>query len=151
MRWHDPQPVEVSGELRSLVGGHPLVAERLVRAGLGDPAAAQAFLDPQAYQASSPFELPDLEIGAARLERAIREGEPILIWGDFYVDGQTATALLFTALRQLGANVRYHGPLRDGEGHGMHLPRLREWLGRLRRRRGDREVETGRTCRPWGP
>ena len=130
MRWHDPQPVEVSGELRSLVGGHPLVAERLVRAGLGDPAAAQAFLDPQAYQPSSPFELPDLEIGAARLERAIREGEPILIWGDFDVDGQTATALLFTALRQLGANVRYHVPLRDGEGHGMHLPRLREWLGR---------------------
>ncbi len=128
MRWQLHQSVFVPDELRSLVGGHPLVAERLARAGLIEPAAAKAFLDPNAYQATSPFELPDTAIAVERLHRAIKLGELILIWGDFDVDGQTATTLLFTALRGIGANVAYHVPLRDGEGHGMHLPKLHEWL-----------------------
>ncbi|MEK7834345.1 MAG: single-stranded-DNA-specific exonuclease RecJ, partial [Acidobacteriota bacterium] len=130
MRWQIPQPVSVSDELRSFVGGHSLVAERLVRSGLTDIAAARPFLDPNAYAATSPFELPDMTIVVERLQRAINQAEAILIWGDFDVDGQTATALLFTALRDLGANVQYHVPLRDGEGHGINLNKLREWLAR---------------------
>ncbi len=128
MRWQIPQPVSVPDELRGFVGGHSLVAERLIRAGCTDAASAIAFLDPNAYPPTSPFELPDVEVAVERLNRAIGNGEAILIWGDFDVDGQTATALLFTALQKLGANVRYHVPLRDGEGHGMFLPKLREWL-----------------------
>ncbi|MBS1790689.1 MAG: single-stranded-DNA-specific exonuclease RecJ [Acidobacteria bacterium] len=130
MRWQFPQPISVSEELRNFVGGHRLVAERLVRSGVKDIATANAFLDPNAYAVTSPFELPDVAIAVERLERAIKLGEPILIWGDFDVDGQTATTLLLTALRKLGANVRYHVPLRDGEGHGISLPKLREWLSR---------------------
>jgi len=130
MRWQLHQSVFIPDELRTFVGGHPLVAERLARAGLTEPAVANAFLDPNAYRATSPFELPDTAIAVERLQRAIKLGELILIWGDFDVDGQTATTLLFTALRALGANVAYHVPLRDGEGHGMHLPKLHEWLAR---------------------
>jgi len=130
MRWQILQTASVSDELRSFVGGHPIVAERLVRLGLTDVSAAKAFLDSHAYVPTSPFELPDAAIAVERIERAIKLGEPILIWGDFDVDGQTATALLFTALRNLGANVQYHVPLRDGEGHGINLTRLREWLAR---------------------
>jgi single-stranded-DNA-specific exonuclease len=124
------KPVIVPEDLREFVGGHPLVAERLARSGLNDVAAANAFLDPAAYAPRSPFELPDMAIAVERLQRAIRAGESILIWGDFDVDGQTATALLLTALRRLGARVQSHMPRRDGEGHGMHLPKLREWLAR---------------------
>ena len=130
MRWQIPQPVSVSDELRSFVSGHSLVAERLARAGLTTIASAKAFLDPNAYVATSPFELPDIAIAVERLQRAIKLSEPILIWGDFDVDGQTATALLLTALRGLGANVQYHVPLRDGEGHGVNLPKLGQWLAR---------------------
>ncbi len=130
MRWRDPNPVIVPEALRRLIGGRPIVAERLARAGLIDLDDARAFLDPQAYTPTSPFELPDIEIAVERLGRAVRSAEPILIWGDFDVDGQTATALLYTALLRLGADVRYHVPLRDGEGHGMYLPKLREWLSR---------------------
>ncbi|MFN0111067.1 MAG: single-stranded-DNA-specific exonuclease RecJ [Blastocatellia bacterium] len=130
MRWQIPQPVSVSDELRSFVGGHSLVAERLVRSGLTDIALTKAFLDPNAYAVTSPFELPDMNVAVERLQRAINQAEAILIWGDFDVDGQTATTLLFTALRNLGANVQYHVPLRDGEGHGINLPKLREWLAR---------------------
>jgi single-stranded-DNA-specific exonuclease len=71
-----------------------------------------------------------MAIAVERLQRAIKQSEAILIWGDFDVDGQTATTLLFTALRNLGANVQYHVPLRDGEGHGINLNKLREWLAR---------------------
>ena len=130
MRWQISQPVSVSDELRSFVGGHSLVAERLARSGLTDAALAKAFLDPNAYAVTSPFELPDMAIAVERLQRAIKQSEAILIWGDFDVDGQTATTLLFTALRNLGANVQYHVPLRDGEGHGINLNKLREWLAR---------------------
>lgn len=130
MRWQIPQTASASDELRNFVGGHPIVAERLVRLGLTDVSAAKAFLDPHLYVPTSPFELPDAAIAVERIERAIRLGEPILIWGDFDVDGQTATTLLFTALRTLGANVQYHVPLRDGEGHGINLTKLREWLAR---------------------
>ena len=128
MRWQLPQSVFIPDELRTFVGGHPLVAERLTRAGLTNIAAAKAFLDPNFYQPTSPFELPDMDGAVERLDRAVQQHEAILIWGDFDVDGQTATTLLFTALRALGANVRYHVPLRDGEGHGIHLPKLQDWL-----------------------
>ncbi|HMZ21751.1 MAG TPA: single-stranded-DNA-specific exonuclease RecJ, partial [Blastocatellia bacterium] len=130
MRWQFPQTVFIPDDLRDFVGGHLLVAERLVRSGLTDIAAAQAFLDPNFYQPASPFELPDMTVAVERLDRAIRLREPILIWGDFDVDGQTATALLFTALRALDADVQYHVPLRDGEGHGIHLPKLHDWLAK---------------------
>lgn len=130
MRWQFPQTISVPEELLSFVGGHRLVTERLMRAGITDIATAKAFLDPNAYAATSPFELPDMNPAVERLQRAIKLGEPILIWGDFDVDGQTATTLLLTALRGLGANVQYHVPLRDGEGHGISLPKLREWLAR---------------------
>ncbi|MFM8395016.1 MAG: single-stranded-DNA-specific exonuclease RecJ, partial [Acidobacteriota bacterium] len=121
-------PLAAPDELRQMVGGEPLVAERLVRLGLTDEAEVRAFLDHRRYDESSPFDLPDLATGAERLAAAIQAGEKILIWGDFDVDGQTASALLFSALREVGANVEYHIPLRHGEGHGMYLPRLQSWL-----------------------
>lgn len=130
--WIEPPPVDtvaVADRLRRLVGGHPIVSERLFRAGITTESEARAFLDPRDYREANPFDLPDLEAGVSRVARAIRDRELILIWGDFDVDGQTATALLFTALREAGANVRYHIPLRNSEGHGIAIHRLREWLG----------------------
>ncbi|MEP7274293.1 MAG: single-stranded-DNA-specific exonuclease RecJ, partial [Acidobacteriota bacterium] len=122
MRWLEPVPTEVPDELRAVVGGHPLIVERLCRSGINTVSAARSFLNPSAYIAASPFELPDLGIAVDRLKHAIAKRERILIWGDFDVDGQTATALLLDGLRRLAANVRYHVPLRHGEGHGMTLP-----------------------------
>jgi single-stranded-DNA-specific exonuclease len=130
MRWEAANPVVVPDALREFAGGHPLVAERLARTGFASVPAARGFLDPSAYEPCSPFDLPDLAVAVERLRRALRAGERLLIWGDFDVDGQTATALLLTALRRMGANVQSHVPLRAGEGHGMHLPKLREWLAR---------------------
>jgi len=127
-RWIEPAEVPVPDELLSSVGGHPLVAKMIARRGILDPASARAFLDPQAYTPAAPLELPGLGEAAERLERAIRRGEAICVWGDFDVDGQTATTLLVWTLRELGARVSYHIPLRERESHGVSLPVLKGLL-----------------------
>lgn len=124
--WLEPQPVSVPADLAAAVGGHPLVAETLVRREIATPAAARAFLDPSAYTPTPPEALPGLIVAAERLEAAIRRGEPICVWGDFDVDGQTATAVLAATLADLGAAVSFHIPVRATEGHGVSPGKLRE-------------------------
>src|SRR3990172_7988155 len=101
--WLDPTSVAVTEALREGVGGHPVVAETLVRRGIATPDAASRFLDPGAYSPASPGDLPDMDRAVDRVQRAVRGGERILVWGDFDVDGQTSTALLVSALGDLGA------------------------------------------------
>ncbi len=127
-RWIDAAPISPSPALRAAVGGHPLVAETLARRGFSDPAAASAFLDPSVYRPASPYDLPDMDSGVARICTAIAHGEPILIWGDFDVDGQTATALLYEAFQALGAHVRAYVPQRETEGHGIAGARLAHFI-----------------------
>ena len=126
--WIEPQSVEVSKALQSAIGGHPLVGEVLARRGFSDPQAAETFLDPDRYQPASPFELMGMPAAVERLEKAIQGGETICVWGDFDVDGQTATTVLVSALKGLGANVNYHIPVRASESHGVNLPVLEELL-----------------------
>ncbi|MDX2161678.1 MAG: single-stranded-DNA-specific exonuclease RecJ [bacterium] len=116
--WIDPSPVTVPDEIAAL-GLLPLVAETLVRRGITRADHARAFLDPDHYRPADPFTLPDMERAAERIARAVKDGEHILVWGDFDVDGQTATALLVSALRSQGAHVAYHIPHREREGHGI--------------------------------
>ncbi|UCC65398.1 MAG: single-stranded-DNA-specific exonuclease RecJ [Anaerolineae bacterium] len=126
--WIEPQPIQVPGSLRAAVGGHPLVAETLARRGILTPEAARAFLDPAHYAPAPPEELPDLTIAAKRIEAAIGGGERICVWGDFDVDGQTATALLVTTLRGLGAEVMHYIPVRARESHGIGRASLQRVL-----------------------
>jgi single-stranded-DNA-specific exonuclease len=128
LMWLEPSPVIVSDELRVGLGGHPLVAEILARRGLTTPQAALAFLDPERYTPSPPDALPDLTIAAQRLRAAIAHGERIAVWGDFDVDGQTATTLLVSALHDLGADVVYYIPNRLTESHGIRIKGLERVL-----------------------
>ena len=125
--WLDPQPVDVPESLQAAVDDHPLVAQILAQRGMTDPQAARAFLDPHLYRPASPFDLPDMDRAVERIRRAIARKERIAIWGDFDVDGQTATTVLASALAALGADVIFHIPVRAEEGHGVNLP----WLQRL--------------------
>ncbi len=122
--WNEPPPIHVPPALTAAVGGHPLVAEALARRGILDPAQARAFLNPDLYVPASPQALPGMGRAVARITRAIRAGEPICVWGDFDVDGQTSTALLVSVLRDLGARVTYHVPDREAEGHGVGIDAL---------------------------
>jgi single-stranded-DNA-specific exonuclease len=127
-KWVEPRKIRVPEELKSAVGGHPLVAETLVRRGLTDIEAARSFLDPEWYEPAPASELPHLVGAVERLERAIERGEEICVWGDFDVDGQTATAVLYSTLQDLGASVRYHVPVRATESHGVNLPVLEQLI-----------------------
>src|SRR3990172_3466176 len=124
--WFEPQDILVPDEFQRGVGGHPLVAEILARRGVTDLASARAFLDPQVYPPTSPLELPGMERAVARLIDSIRNAEAICVWGDFDVDGQTATTLLVSTLKELGAKVSYHIPVRETESHGVSLLMLQK-------------------------
>jgi single-stranded-DNA-specific exonuclease len=127
--WIEPPDVEVPEELGAAVGGHPLVAATLARRGYSDVQRAKAFLDPRFYQPAPPDDLPNLPEAVERIARAVRQGEQICVWGDFDVDGQTATTLLVATLRDIGSTVRYYIPNRETESHGVHLPALKRLIG----------------------
>lgn len=126
--WHEPAHVSISPELMAQVGGHRVVAETLVRRGFITLDQVQAFLDPTVYTPASPDVLPDMAKAVERLRSAIQNNEQISVWGDFDVDGQTATSLLVSALRPLGAQISYHIPNRQTEGHGIAIPFLQTEL-----------------------
>ena len=127
-RWIEPPEIDVPPALFEAVGGYPLVAQTLARRGIQDASAALAFLDPALYTSVAPGDLPGLQAAVGRLESAIHGGETICVWGDFDVDGQTATTLLVSALRGLGGVVVYHIPVRASESHGVDLPALERIL-----------------------
>ncbi len=101
-----------------------------MRRGIKDAASPRGYLDPDLYQPADPLELPGLEGAAAQVMRAIQDGKTVLVWGDFDVDGQTATTLLVTALRSLQASVAYHIPVRQYESHGVSEKALQQFLDR---------------------
>ena len=121
--WLDPQPVNTSAF--EILGLHPLVAQTLIRRGFTNPDAALGFLNPLRAPSYNATELPGLESALDRLITAIRIREPICVWGDFDVDGQTSTTILVQTLRSLGAAVTYHIPIRAKESHGVNLKNLK--------------------------
>ncbi len=129
-RWVLPDEIELPGDFKDCIGGDPLVAQTLYRRGIQTPQAARAFLDPDAFTPCSPAALPDSQTAWDLLADALGSDLLILVWGDFDVDGQTATALLVEALRELGGRVAYHIPVRGKESHGVAREVLDSYLAR---------------------
>lgn len=119
-RWHiaPPHP-EQSAALAA--GAHlpPALAELLVARGITDAAAAHRFLNPDSAHLHDPLQMTGMADAVERVERAIAASEPILLYGDYDVDGTTAVVLLKTAIEMLGGNVRFHVPHRLLEGYGL--------------------------------
>jgi single-stranded-DNA-specific exonuclease len=78
-----------------------------------------AYFDSSFQRISSPFCIQDIEVAAARICTAIKNREKILIFGDYDVDGITATTMVFQFLKDVGAEVSYYIPHRVREGYGM--------------------------------
>jgi single-stranded-DNA-specific exonuclease len=127
-RWVIPEKMTPPGAFQAAIGGHPLVAQTLYQRGYRSIETAQAFLNPEKYQPAPPDDLPDLKAACDLLAAAIHAGQHILVWGDFDVDGQTATTLLVEGLRQVGAKVSYHIPVRAEESHGITREALKARL-----------------------
>ncbi len=97
---------------------NPFLALLLTTRGVKTPDEAMSFLLGQ--DADDPFMFADMDAAVERINRAIDNGENIMIYGDYDVDGITATALLFSYLKEQGANVQYRLPTREGDGYGLH-------------------------------
>jgi len=96
-----------------------VLAELLVARGITEPGQAFIFLNPEADQLSDPFLMMGMTAAVERLERAIELHEPVLLYGDYDVDGTTAVVLLKTAIEMLGGEARFHVPHRLREGYGL--------------------------------
>lgn len=111
-----------------------VTASLLVARGHADPDRANEHLRPDLKRLHDPALLPDMALAAQRVARAIRDREPILVHGDYDVDGVTGTTLLVRLLRTLKADVHWHIPNRftDGYSFGTHtLKRARECGAKL--------------------
>lgn len=100
----------------------------LVRRGM-DVQAAQTFLQPENIAYHDPFLMKGMEAACSRIQKAIEAKERICIYGDYDVDGVSATALLLHVLRGLGAQADYYLPDRHSEGYGLHVESLDKLMG----------------------
>ena len=83
-------------------------------------------LDPSWERTGDPFLLAGMNAAVTRIRRAIEGQESICIYGDYDVDGVTATALLFRVLERLGAKIHFFIPNRFSDGYGLHLECIHE-------------------------
>lgn len=100
------------------------IAKILASRGLVDEASVKTFFSPSLSDLIDPMKMLGMQPAVERIQRAVQNSEPILIYGDYDVDGTTATVLLKTAIersapKETPAIVRYHVPHRIREGYGM--------------------------------
>ena len=119
--WQILQPdAEIINKLSGQLHCHPITAAVLINRNLTSAQSASNFLTTSLRRIRSPFALKDMDAAVARIYRAIIEKEKILIFGDYDVDGISATAVLLHFLRDIGAHVSYYIPHRITEGYSLH-------------------------------
>jgi single-stranded-DNA-specific exonuclease len=119
-RWIIAEPHPRESEALAKAADLPQVlAELLLARGITQPEQAFAFLNPEVSHLHDPFLMLGMAAAADRLERAIAAREPVLLYGDYDVDGTTAVVLLKTAIEMLGGMVCFHVPHRIREGYGL--------------------------------
>src|SRR6267154_1374371 len=124
-KWLVSEPDQaLTAELASALGLSPIVAGLLVARGHHSVDSARAFLNPSLDQLHDPSLMLGMSEAVERLLFAIDHQQPILIYGDYDVDGTTGTAVLLRALRMLGATAGYHVPHRFTEGYGIRQDAL---------------------------
>lgn len=110
---------ELAGELSAQCGLDPLLCLLMTGRGITDADDAMEFLVCNELR-SDPFLFADMDAAVERVQRAMDEGERMIVYGDYDADGVTATVLLYSYLKSRGAVVDYRLPRRDGEGYGLH-------------------------------
>ena len=133
MRWiHSPVAAGESEALSKEAGVGPVLAELLVRAGIGEAAEAERFLKAELSLLEDPFLIANLVPAVDRLKAAIERRERIVVLGDYDVDGVSSTALLVLVLRRFGLDPAVIVPRRSEDGYGLSRSAI------------DRALEAGR-------
>ena len=119
-KWRFGNPdFDSSVALASEMGVSPFAAQLLINRGIRTAADAQAYLAPTFDELHSAFLLADMDKAVERIRRAIKDGEKICVYGDYDVDGTTATALLLNTFRHIDVSADYYIPNRFDEGYGL--------------------------------
>src|SRR6202521_812972 len=105
--------------LRGIAKAAHILAPLLVRRGITDPDSARNFLSPSLSHLHAPERMTGLRAAVDRIDAAIERREPILIYGDYDVDGTMAVIILKTAIELCGGSADFHVPHRIREGYDM--------------------------------
>ena len=111
---------EAVAAMAAATGISPVLANLLVQRGIDTLEKAKKFVNPQLSDLHDPFLMKDMDKAVERVERAVRNREKIMVYGDYDVDGTTAVALVYKFLRQIGHKDRlFYIPDRYTEGYGI--------------------------------
>ena len=118
-----PQGDRVAVETLSAELGMPTVLTNLlVQRGIDTMEKAKKFFSPSLRDLHDPFQMKDMEKAVERIERAVKAGEKVMIYGDYDVDGTTAVALVYKFLSQIGhKNLSFYIPDRYVDGYGISI------------------------------
>jgi single-stranded-DNA-specific exonuclease len=118
-RWQINQPITPQAD-QALSGYPPILRQILFNRGYATHQAARQFLQAHSPADSDPFLLADMEAAVSRIQAAVESAQTIAIYGDYDVDGVTATTLLLEYLNACGADVIAYIPHRFEEGYGLN-------------------------------
>lgn len=111
---------EAVAAMAAATGISPVLANLLVQRGIDTLEKAKKFFNPQLSDLHAPFLMKDMDKAVERVERAVRNREKIMVYGDYDVDGTTAVALVYKFLRQIGhKDLLFYIPDRYTEGYGI--------------------------------
>src|SRR5437764_9606878 len=125
-RWTVAAQQPAAAELASRLRVSAVIAQVLLNRGISEDEECRRFLQPSLKCLHDPGSLPNLNKAAARVAAAIRGKQKIVIYGDYDVDGITATAILWHAIKILGGNVDFYIPHRIDEGYGLNSDAIRQ-------------------------
>ena len=111
------------------LGVNPIVAKLMVNRHI-DVDEGRQFLQGTLSDLLDPFTLKDMDVAVSLVQETIESHKPIVIYGDYDVDGITATSVLYRFLKKLGADVTYYIPERQSEGYGLNLEALEHLIER---------------------
>jgi single-stranded-DNA-specific exonuclease len=121
MRWNyitEPKKEKIN-HLSQVLKVSPTVSKLLLNRGIETYEQAKTFFRPSLEDLHNPFLMKDMDIAVNRIEKAISNGENIMIYGDYDVDGTTSVSLVYSYLSKLYPNITTYIPDRYEEGYGI--------------------------------
>ena len=115
----DDADPEIRSRLSSELGIDPVLAGLLVQRGITTFSEARSFFRPDLADLHDPFLMKDMDKAVGRIRQAIETRTPILVYGDYDVDGTTAVSLVYSFLKKLTPEVDFYIPDRYDEGYGV--------------------------------
>jgi single-stranded-DNA-specific exonuclease len=116
-----PSSSEQIQALQNKTNMSPVLAQLLYERNIDSPDKIHEFLNPVLDHLHDPYLMRDMKKAVSRITTALRDGENILIYGDYDVDGITGVSLLYEAIFKLGGKVSFYIPNRITDGYGLSL------------------------------